>query len=67
MLSSEMYGDKMIISEKQILKLIRIADGYCVAMHRFGEYKNVEIVQNLLETINNQQSKELKEITNDNR
>ena len=55
----------MIISEKQILQLIRIADGYCSAMHRFVEYKNVEIVQDLLATINDQQSEKLREITNE--
>lgn len=50
----------MIISEKQILQLIRIADAYCSALHRFGEYKSVEVVQDLLATINDQQSEELK-------
>ncbi len=52
----------MIISEKQIMQLMRIADGYCSALHRFGEYKTVEEVQNLLATINDQQCEELKEI-----
>jgi len=52
----------MIISEKQILQLIRIADAYCSTLHRFGEYKSVESIQDLLATINDQQSEELKEI-----
>jgi hypothetical protein len=52
----------MIISEKQILQLMRIADGYCSALHRFGEYKQVEAVQNLLAEINDQQPEELKEV-----
>jgi hypothetical protein len=52
----------MIISEQQILQLIRIADAYCSALHRFGEYKSLEEVQNLLITINDQQSEELKVI-----
>lgn len=52
----------MIISEKQIMQLIRIADAYCSALHRFGEYKSVEEVQNLLANINDQQSEELKVI-----
>lgn len=50
----------MIISEKQIMQLMRIADGYCSALHRFGEYKQVEVIQNLLAEINDQQSEELK-------
>jgi len=52
----------MIISEQQIMQLIRIAEGYCVALHRFGEYKQLDIIQDLLATITNQQSTELKEI-----
>jgi hypothetical protein len=52
----------MIISEKQILQLMRIADSYCSALHRFGEYKSVEEVQNLLATINDQQPEEPKVI-----
>lgn len=52
----------MIISEKQIMQLIRIADGYCSALHKFGEYKQVELIQDLLATINDQQSEELKVI-----
>jgi len=52
----------MIISEKQILQLIRIADGYCSVMHRIGQYQLVEEVQNLLAIINDQQSDDLEEI-----
>ena len=52
----------MIINEKQIMNLIRIADAYCSALHRFGEYKSVEQVQELLAEINDQQPEELKEI-----
>lgn len=52
----------MIISEKQIMNLLRIAEAYCSSLHRFGEYKAVEMVQDLLATINDQQSEELKEI-----
>lgn len=55
----------MIISEKQILQLIRIADGYCAALHRFGEYKQVEVIQNLLAEINDQQPDELKDISDE--
>ncbi len=55
----------MKISEKQIMQLIRIADAYCSALHRFGEYKAVEEVQNLLASINDQQPEELKEINNE--
>ena len=53
----------MIINEKQIIQLIRIAEAFCVALHRFGEYKRVEEIQNLIATINDQQSQELKDIT----
>ena len=52
----------MKISEKQIMQLIRIAEGYCSALHKFGEYKQVEIIQELLATITDQQSEELKVI-----
>lgn len=44
------------------MQLIRIAEAFCSAMHRFGEYRNAESVQNLLATINDQQSEELKAI-----
>lgn len=57
----EMLGDSwMIISEKQIMQLIRIAEGYSIALHKFGEYKKVEIIQDLLAKITDQQSEELK-------
>ena len=52
----------MIISEKQILQLITIAEAYISTMHRVGEYKNSELAQDLLFQITNQQSKELKVI-----
>lgn len=52
----------MIISEKQILQLMRIAGDYCCVLHRFGEYKSLEELQNLLATINDQQSEKLREI-----
>jgi hypothetical protein len=52
----------MIISEKQIMQLITIVHGYVTAMHRMGQYKNVEIAQDLLVTINDQQPNVLKEI-----
>jgi len=55
----------MIISEKQIIQLILLAEGYCSALHKFGEYKQVEIIEDLLATISDQQSDELKEIKND--
>jgi hypothetical protein len=55
-------GKKMIISEKHILKLLRIAESYCHALHKFGEHKSVESIQDLLVTISDQQSEELKEI-----
>lgn len=53
---------KMIISEKQITQLLSIAEAYCATLHRFGEYKNVEEIQNLLAQISDQQSEELKEV-----
>lgn len=52
----------MIISDKQVLQLIRIAEGCCNLMHVLGEYKQVEEVQNLLLQINDQQSEELKQV-----
>jgi hypothetical protein len=55
----------MIISEKQILTLIRLAEGYANALHRFGEYKTANELQGLLATINDQQSEALKEIKDD--
>jgi hypothetical protein len=52
----------MIITQQQIMQLIRIADAYANALHRFGEYKSVEEIQGLLARINDQQSQELKTI-----
>ena len=46
---------------KDIMRLKRIADAYCDALNIFGKYKALEEVQNLLGTINDQQSEELKE------
>ena len=55
-------GAIMIISERQIMQLIRIAEAFCHTIHRFGEYKSSEEIQGLLATINDQQSEELKVI-----
>ncbi len=55
-------GNCMVISEKQIIQLMRIAEGYCVALHKFGEYMLVQEIQTLLADISDQQSDELKEI-----
>lgn len=52
----------MIISQKQIMQLLRIADAYCGALHRFSQYKVAEEIQDLIATINDQQSDELKVI-----
>jgi hypothetical protein len=52
----------MIISEKQIMQLITIANAYIQAMHSVCEYRNAEIAQDLLAQINGQQSCELKKI-----
>ena len=52
----------MVISQKQIVQLMRIAEAYCSALHRFGEYKAVEGIQDLLATITDQQPEELKEV-----
>jgi hypothetical protein len=52
----------MIISEKQIMQLITIANAYISTMHRVGEYKNAEIAQDLIATINYQQPESLKVI-----
>ena len=43
----------MIISEKQILSLMRISECYSSALHKFGEYKAVEEIQTLLAIITN--------------
>lgn len=55
-------GIIVIISERQIYQLITIVNAYIATMHRVGEWKNAEIAQELLATINDQQSTELKEI-----
>ncbi len=52
----------MIISEKQILMLITIVQAHIANCQRFGEYKAMREAQDLLATINDQQSEELKEI-----
>lgn len=52
----------MKISEKQILSLMRLAEGYSAMLDRFGEYKAADNIQDILLAINNQQSDELKEI-----
>lgn len=52
----------MIISEKQIMQLITIANAYAANAQRFGEMKACDDVLNLLAEINDQQSAELKEI-----
>lgn len=52
----------MIISEKQILQLIRIAEGFSHMLHQVGQYKQSEVIQDLVFEINEQQSKELKAI-----
>lgn len=52
----------MKISEKQIMQLISIENAYISTMHRLCEYKNVEIAQDVLASINDQQSEELKVI-----
>ncbi len=50
----------MIISEKQIMQLIAIAHAHAANMKIFGEYRNSEDVQELLEEIQNQQCEKLK-------
>lgn len=52
----------MIISEKQIMKLITIANTLAANLHIMGEYKACDDIQNLLKEINDQQSEELKVI-----
>lgn len=55
----------MIISEKQVLQLMRIAEAYCHAMHQLGQYKMANNIQEILVTINDQQSDEIKCYGND--
>ncbi len=58
-----MHGvEKMIISEKQIMQLITIVHAHVTNMHILGEYKRVGEIQDLLVEINEQQSKELKDL-----
>ncbi len=52
----------MIISEKQIMKLITIANTHAANLHIIHELKACEDIQNLLKEINDQQCDELKEI-----
>lgn len=52
----------MIICEKQIMQLMQIADAYCGALLTLGEHLAAEEVQAILNTINDQQSEELKVI-----
>lgn len=52
----------MIISEKQIFKLLHIAEIYKANLKNFGEHDQVEMIQDFLNVITNQQSEELKEI-----
>lgn len=35
----------MIISEKQILQLIRVAEGFSHMLHQVGQYKHSEVIQ----------------------
>ena len=55
----------MKISNKQIMQLVTIAHAYTSAMHRMGEYRNFEEVQTLLADINDQQSDELRDISDE--
>lgn len=52
----------MIISEKQIMALMQVANAHMANALRFGEIKSFEDVQELLFQINCQQSEELKVI-----
>jgi len=52
----------MIITEQQILTLLRIAEHYCSMLHRHGEATSVEEIQSFLANINDQQSDELKKV-----
>lgn len=47
----------MVISEKQVLQLMTIAEAYASKMPRVGKYCNSGIAQDLLATIKGQQSK----------
>ncbi len=53
----------MIISEKQIMNLIAVANAYIATCFRLGAHeREMQEVQQLLESINDQQSEELKVI-----
>ena len=53
----------MIISEKQIMRLLSIANTYVAIAFRLGAYeREMQEVQELIAQINNQQSEELKGI-----
>lgn len=51
----------MVISEKQIMHLIAVANAYIATVFKLGALPGeIEQVQKLIITINNQQSEELK-------
>lgn len=53
----------MIISEKQIMQLITIANAFVTTAFRLGAYeREMQEVQELIAAINDQQSEELKVI-----
>lgn len=53
----------MIISEKQIMQLITIANAYVTTCFGLGAYeREMQEVQELISCINDQQSEELKEM-----
>ena len=53
----------MIISEKQIMQLLAIANSYVTICFRLGAYeREMQDVQELLVSINDQQSEELIEV-----
>ncbi len=56
----------MIMSEKQVMQLITIANAYVTTCFRLGAYeREMQEVQELIATINNQQSEELKVISDE--
>lgn len=52
----------MIISEKQLMKLLTIANTHAANLHIMNEYEPRDLIQDLLKEINDQQSEELKVI-----
>ena len=53
----------MIISEKQIMQLITIANAYVTTCFRLGAYeREMQEVQEIIASINDQQCEKLKEI-----